>query len=443
MRMRFAAAMVMAWLAAGPAMCWSGVTLQSAGLSGSGGGTLFTSVGAPASQAGQVMWAATLDLTLLGSLPPTLVVNFPDRASVTLTRLRAETRGSGTYVWTGRGGGCTAVLNVAPTNVYGAISCVTGNYSVTGMGPTLQLAHFVGSASNTAAFEPAPVGATPIQYAEPKAVQPSGAQIDTVVDVLVLYTDGVRQYFDPNGGSARTRQIAQAAIDIVQTAMDQITTPGQPTIANVRLAGVSEVSRTATGDLVDDQKWLGQNPEPAALRDFWAADIVMYLTLDGTNGAFGLANGPGNGSPAPGPGFAPAADASLVARCAVLALAADCPQPYIFAHEIAHLFGANHNPESNGNPTPLEPWAFANWAHNGADGNGAHTLVSYYAKPCAPTLSQCATVLYYSNAAVYDDWFRTGIPERRENARVIAEFAPATAQYRLSIGRIFYDGFQF
>jgi hypothetical protein len=49
----------------------------------------------------------------------------------------------------------------------------------------------------------------------------------------------------------------------------------------------------------------------------------------------------------------------------------------------------------------------------------------------------------YSNAQVYDDWFRTGVTDKRENARVIAEFAPATAQYRLDIGRIFYDGFQY
>ncbi len=57
----------------------------------------------------------------------------------------------------------------------------------------------------------------------------------------------------------------------------------------------------------------------------------------------------------------------------------------------------------------------------------------------------CNQVLNYSNAAVTltKPWtFRTGIANQRENARVIAEFAPATAQYRPSIGRIFADGFE-
>jgi hypothetical protein len=38
------------------------------------------------------------------------------------------------------------------------------------------------------------------------------------------------------------------------------------------------------------------------------------------------------------------------------------------------------------------------------------------------------------------DWFQTGTGNRN-NAAVIQEFAPVTAQYRASLGRIFADGF--
>jgi hypothetical protein len=119
----------------------------------------------------------------------------------------------------------------------------------------------------------------------------------------------------------------------------------------------------------------------------------MYLTVDGQAQTFGQSNIPGTGLPLPGPGFAPFAHASLVARCAVLAMGSDCPDPYTFGHELAHLFGANHNPESPTSPTPVEPWAYAHWAHNNVDGGGEHTLVAYYIAACAPSLSQCPIVL--------------------------------------------------
>jgi len=52
-------------------------------------------------------------------------------------------------------------------------------------------------------------------------------------------------------------------------------------------------------------------------------------------------------------------------------------------------------------------------------------------------------VLYYSNSLVTTpDGFKTGVLNSQENAQVIAEFAPATAQYRRSVTRIFYNGFE-
>jgi hypothetical protein len=421
----------------------AGVALQGAGVSGTGGG-LFSQIGSQSTVAGQPVWPASLDIADLATFPPSIVVNFPDRASATLARMRAVDRGSGAFVWTGRGDGCTAVINVNTTNVFGVISCVTGNYSLRGPPATLQLSRFV--RTNAAPFDLPAVGPSPLQYQQPQAPRLSG-QVDTTVDVLVLYSEAVRQYLDGSGSasSAKTRQFAQTAIDMVQAAMEASTTPGQPTIANVRLVGVSEVSRTATGDLFADQRWMNTDPEPNGLRDFWAADVTMYLTTDAQPGLFGTSNIPGDeGLPLPGPAFASSAHAAVVVRCALFAMASDCPDPYVLAHELAHLFGANHNPESPHSSTPVEPWAFAHWARNFADGGGAHTLVAYYISNCAPALSQCPIVLNYSNAEVNADvWFKTGIKDKRENARVIEEFAPTTAQYRLDVGRIFYDGFQF
>lgn len=423
----------------GVAPASAGLVLQQAGLD-AGNGAVFAQLGVAVPIAGQTTWTAAVDVALLASLPQSLDLNLPDRASAALTRLRSETRGPGRFLWTGSGNGCTAVFNVAPENTLGVISCLTGNYALQGAGASLRLSKFV--QTNTAARESTSPLPQLAPYRAPAAAAMTGANLDTTVDVLVLYTEAVRQTLDPSGGTALTRQFAQTAIDTVQTAMDNSTTPGQPVIANVRLAGVSGVARTASGDLTADVDYLDREPEPQKLRDFWAADVVIYLTVAGEPYRFGRANIPGLSEPAPGPDFASRANGAVVLRCALSSLGADCPDTYVFLHEFAHLFGANHNPESPRNPTPLEPWAFAHWAQNHVDGGGAHTLVSYYIGQCAPAASQCPIVLYYSNSKVYDDWFQTGIRDQRENSRVIAEFAQTTAQYRKSIGRIFYDGFQ-
>lgn len=59
------------------------------------------------------------------------------------------------------------------------------------------------------------------------------------------------------------------------------------------------------------------------------------------------------------------------------------------------------------------------------------------------TDSPCTRILNFSNPDVtYDVWFVTGIAGARDNAEVIAEFAPDYAQYRASLGRIFANGFE-
>ena len=54
-----------------------------------------------------------------------------------------------------------------------------------------------------------------------------------------------------------------------------------------------------------------------------------------------------------------------------------------------------------------------------------------------------ARVLNSSNPnVIVDGWFHTGIPNQRDNARLLVEIAPTQAQYRPSVGRIFANGFE-
>jgi hypothetical protein len=372
------------------------------------------------------VWPVTVDLVRLATLPPSVTINFPDRAAVTLARARTQARGNNAFMWSGRGADCSAVFTVQGGGVTAALSCLNASYSIeNGSAGNQQLTRYdqsklPGESSPPIISTTAPVA----NAASPSA--PGGA--DQVIDILVLYTAGVLQTLDPAGGNVNTRRFAQSAVDQTQHAFDN-----SKAAAQVNLVHAKKVARADTGSVSDDLEYLRLFAEPINLRNIWAADLVIQITEVGLNPVTcGVANVPGyNGAPLPGPGFAQYALGVVARSCAT----AD----YTFAHELAHTLGANHNREASNNTTPVEPWAFGHWATN-IEG-GARTIMSY---PIAPSqcASPCPRVLNYSNSNVYVDWFRTGVLNQQENYRVITEFAPTTAQYRLNVGRLFADDFE-
>ena len=91
---------------------------------------------------------------------------------------------------------------------------------------------------------------------------------------------------------------------------------------------------------------------------------------------------------------------------------------------------------------PVEPYAFGHFG-NVSGINGGYRTIMAYTQSVSLCQSPCTRVPYYSSAQVTTpDGFKTGLLNQQENARVIAEFAVATAQYRLSLSRIFYSGFE-
>jgi len=261
-----------------------------------------------------------------------------------------------------------------------------------------------------------------------------------------LYTEAVRYHFDPGGGNTNTTAFMRQCVDVTQAAMDASTTPGQPTIAQVNFLAAKKVSRNENGDdFTADLDWLRTQPEPINLRNFWAADVVVYVTEDSGN-TYGQSNQPKANVPyAPGPDFAPYAFSVVMRTHAInddsgVAI----PQPYVFMHEFAHTLGADHDYGNAVNPSnPVQAWSFGHWAHNNADGGGNRTIMSYYTSTCAPSPPSCPRILNYSNAQVTVGWFHTGIADQQENARTINDYGvPYAGQYRTSLGRIFYDGFE-
>lgn len=391
---------------------------------------LFSEIGPPQTPDAQsaigtaIVWDVVLNQALLSSLPPSLVLNLPDHAPVTLSMDQAESRGAGSWVWGGRGADCSAVFTAADDRLLGDISCINGPYTVR-MSPS-------GTRLNYFSYGPPPAGfdddvaMPPEGIASPQGVsalqQPSGSS--TILDVLILYNAAVRQEIENENLNPQLEM--QAIMDSVQQAMINSRSADTPT-PEVNLVHAQEIAYPATGLMQFDLDYLRQDPMPSSIRNQFGADIVVLVRKDTSQGVCGQAYTPGyQGTPLPGPAFAPLAVGVTVRTCGF--------SRYPFHHEFAHILGANHS-ETASNPTPLRPWAYAQY-RNTMKGE-ARTLVSNRT-PCG---TFCAQVLNYSNADITVDWFRTGSPDTAENARVIAEFGPAAAAYRDGIDRIFANGF--
>jgi len=419
---------------------FGGVQLQSFGVSRSPGTHVFNSIGpqgAPGPEAGPgatVAWPVTINSSLLSTLPATMQINFPDRAAVNLSRLRSERRGSA-LLWTGKGGDCSGMFGVAADGgIKGTISCLDAPYGIN---------HPAGSSSvrltryDDAGYVTWDESLTAVPE-EPSAVGVSSPTTplgvtDTTVDILVLYNSFL--------AGVNIWQNAVEQIQAIQTAMIVSTTAGQPVIAQVRLAGAAWITRNASGLSQVELQFLRDSPMVAALRNYYAADVVVYFNSGscipppGHTVIQGIAYLPGtNGVPPP-----PAPDYAFAAS---LYACSDNPGDWVAAHEIAHVFGANHNMDHEPhNPTPLRPYAWGHWARLlGSDPReGARTIMSY-ADECGPVTDLCPRIQHYSNPNVTEEWFTTGSTVH-DNARLIREYAPILAQYRDSQGRIFKNGF--
>jgi len=429
--MRFA--MVAVFALAGTTNAWGGVALESFGIEPSGPGPqLFNAVGAqgaPGSDAGPgatVAWPVTLNLALLNTLPAAVQVNFPDRASVTLTRKHSERRGAG-FLWSGSGADCSGLFRQAPSGFKGLLTCGNAPYGIdhaAGLS-NVRLSRYdnAGSAVNDDNPPIPPPGTIPAGFV------PNPPLIDQTVDVLVLF----------NGSLTLNRwEFAQDIVDQIREAMSNSTTSGQSLVADIRLAGAARISRTVCNAIPDDLTVLPNDPQATALRNYWAADVVIYITCGGPP-LLGQAYLPGYGAPQPGSKFAPVAYASVLSGYAIN------PGDFIAAHEFAHTFGANHNPDHvPTNPTPIRPWAFDHWAREqGEDVPTGHQTILTYREDCLAVVNPCPRVLNYSNPnVIVDGWFHTGIANHRDNARLLVEIAPIQAQYRPSVGRIFANGFE-
>lgn len=408
-------------------------------------GNLFSSIGlveTPGLMHGEgatAAWSVTIDFASLATLPQQLVVNFPDRSPITLQRVRSQERGPGAFLWTGRGGDCSGLFSAAQNGWFKAtLSCLNASYGIETDGSEMQLALY-NQPGDAPADDPAPAI---LPVAMPKDCPELPGVGDQMVDILVLYNETVRAHLDPGGGHVNTDLEMHYAVDQTQLALDgstEATVPQRPVIATVNFVGAAKVQHADSGDIEEDLEYVTNSNEAKNLRNAYGADIVMYVVWDGGGQFLGLSNLAGwPPFPPPGKCYAPFAQAALVQSKSTN------PGYYVFAHEFAHLFGANHDDDSIVDPNPWEvqPWAYGWWANDPESNAGMRTIMAQDVGPCGVSGSPCTRILHYSNHLVESGWFQTGQANTAENSRVIDEFAEVTAQYRASLDRIFANGFE-
>jgi len=426
--------------------------------SSQGSNAIFVDVGAAQSRTrgAGYNWPVSVNLPLLASQPATVLVNFPDRSTATLIRMRSRLRGPDHVMWAGYGDGCSGIFSSWTGGFVGTVSCLNTNYGVAVTGGSYQLTRYdsVPGAMETAWEKPPPKSNS---SPSPAQTPSTPTQVDTTIDIMVLYTDAVRNHFGSKGATVAN---IQHYVDVLQQALDASSPaiqsmcgpPTTPSIAEVNLVATKNVSRTENNDDFDsDLAWMSDNVTPGAevyaLRQFWRADVMMYLTED-TGSTYGQSRQPNAGYPGPGPDFMHDANSVLMRSHALNDDTGDAiNQPFVFMHEFGHTIGADHDYGNAVNTVdPVENWSYGHFANElDGSGKGARTIMSYYVSGvggCGTSSANCPRVLHFSNASICDDWFRTGLKDHHENARTIADFGPSvTAQYQLSLGRIFYDGF--
>lgn len=224
------------------------------------------------------------------------------------------------------------------------------------------------------------------------------------VDILVVYTAAART---AAGGAAAMASQIQLAVDAANQAFTNSNVNVQ-----LRLVHAAEVAYTETGSAFPDLQWVQQSAEVAQLRNTYKADLVSFF-VEQMNDAAGLGYVMAQGNDQP---YFEAYAFTVVKR-------QFASSHLVLAHEIGHNFGCNHDIENvpqDQISMQLYPYAF------GYKVSGSFATVMAYANNC----NNCRTVPYFSNANVLINNVAAGIPDQKENYRVINSTAALVSSFR-------------
>jgi hypothetical protein len=332
-----------------------------------------------------------------------LQFQLPGGQVVVLTRSGGESRTQGDAFWHGTvlfDGGSQVTLTVRRGLLAGSIRTST---DVIEIRPDRN--RHVAERLNLGSFAPCAPPVAPntgtVQGAAAADTPSIEAGETAEIHLLSMYTPQAR---DAAGGVAQIEAQIQAAVDNANLAFSNSQVNAHYTLVHTALA-----NRNDSGDMSADLNWLVADPDTAALRNQYGADMVSLIVANGGN-----ACGIGYVMRSPGPSFASYAFQVTDRDCAVGNLT--------FAHEHGHNLGMEHDPANGPAPSSASyPWSFGHYV------NGVFRTVMSYSSPCT---SGCTRVAYFSNPGVSYLGNPTGIIDQRDNARTGNLTTPIAAAFR-------------